>query len=449
MNSLLALAAKALSMCISLVCGVLTTRLVLGDAGVSEYALFTLLTTIPSLLAFTDLGSGAVIVNSIATSDDVYGDRKVLAQLTTVGRILLGFSTVTMLVNAAMLLSGGWVALLGDAGSLPDAGLAAFVCVTIFCLGVPVGIWVRIMLGLRRNHIVILLQALLSPLTLLGVWMILQLEADVAHSFLAVASYVASFTVSVLGLGLTAWLTRPLVPRAAGRLLRPRAYPSVHVMDVGWPMLAQLISYPIAVSTQRYVLAQWGTPAQVAEYGVAGQVFFAINGLVLAAGVALWPHFANRRHRGELERGPFRLSALFAGCVMAATFVVWVTGPWVFGFITDGEVPIAGTTIVAFGAMITLIAAVYPLGMFIMDKPGIRFQVIPTLSMAFSSLGLGIVLTPLLGTAGPPTASAIAILVCQVIPFSIYIRRHRDRLLGRGGGTITDAAEDPVETTSV
>ncbi len=58
MGSLLAVGARALTMVIALVCGVLTTRMIIGGAGVDSFALYTLLTTIPSLLTFTDLGSG-------------------------------------------------------------------------------------------------------------------------------------------------------------------------------------------------------------------------------------------------------------------------------------------------------------------------------------------------------------------------------------------------------
>jgi O-antigen/teichoic acid export membrane protein len=211
-------------------------------------------------------------------------------------------------------------------------------------------------------------------------------------------------------------------------------------MDVGWPMLAQLLSYPVAVSTQRYVLAQWGTHQDVAEYGVAGQVFFALNGLVVAAGLALWPMYARRRHRGELRRGPFLLAGIFAAGVGAATVFVALVGPWVFDFITDGTLEVRTTTILAFGLMVTCTAGLYPLGMFIMDKPGIRFQVVPTLLMALASLALSIVLTPAIGTAGPPLGNAVAVVVFQVIPFSWYIIRHRARLLG---SETASAPEEP------
>lgn len=432
MSSLLAVGARALTMVIALFCGVLTTRMIIGDAGVDSFALYTLLTTIPSLLTFTDLGSGAVLVNAVATSDDVRSDEKLQYQLTSVGRVLLLFAAVAMAINTVLAATGAWESVFGDAGTRPGASLAAFYCVTIFCLGIPLGIWARIMLGQRKNHIVILLQGLISPLTLAGVWLILTFGGENIHAFVAVASFAASFVVSVLGVFITARTTAPLIPTAARMVLRPRRYPGVRVMDVGWPMLAQMITYPIAVGSQRYIIAQLGGPTDVAEYGVAGQVFFALNGLVMAGGLALWPHFARMRHQGDLKRGPFLLSVLFAAAVAVATLLVWLIGPWLFGFITQGELTVRPSTIFSFGLMIMLTAAVYPLGMFIMDDRGIRFQVIPTLSMAGVGVTLSLVLTPLLGIAGPLIGVAFALLVCQLIPFSIYIVRNRDRLTGEG-----------------
>ncbi|MET0811969.1 MAG: hypothetical protein ABWY03_02870 [Microbacterium sp.] len=429
MNSLLALGARALTMVVSLVCGVLTTRLVIGDAGVEYFAVYTVLIGLPALLAFTDLGSGAVLVNSVATDDDFRRSETVQGQLRSVWRIMIVFATVTMAINTALLVTGGWNAVLGTAGGVTGADLAAFVCLTIFCLAIPLGVWIRVLLGLRRNHIVILVQGLISPLTLLSVWLMLTIGTEVVYPYLVAGSFTATALVGLLGFLITSRVSTPLFSGAARGLLTPRRSPGLPVMDIGWPMLAQLLSPPIAVSTQRLVLAQWGTPEQVAEYGVAGQVFFALQGLVLAAGVALWPVYARRRAQGTLERGPALQSLLFGGAVIAATALVWLIGPWLFGFITGGDLVISTATILSFGLMITSIAVAYPLGMFIMDKPGLRFQVIPTLLMAFSSLGLSIVLTPIWGTAGPLLGNVIAMTVCQIIPFAIYIRLNRKRLL--------------------
>lgn len=438
MNSLLALGARGVTMVVSLVCGVITTRMILGETDVDHYALYTLLITIPSLLTFTDLGSGAVLVNAVATSDDVRTDKRLRLQVTSVGRILLMFASGLMLINTVLLVTGGWRALFGDAGAIPGAPLAAFLCITLFSLTVTLGVWFRILLGQRRNHLVILVQGLISPVTMGGVWLMLTFGGRDFDSYLAVASYGASLLTAVIGFLLVTRSTAPLIPDALRVLLRWRRVPGVRVMDVGWPMLAQMVTYPIAVGSQRYVLAQYGTPTDVAEYGVAGQVFFALNGLVMAAGVALWPQFARRRHRGELRRGPYLLSLLFGGAVAAATLFVWLIGPWLFEFITRDELEVRTSTILSFGCMIMLTAAVYPLGMFIMDKPGIRFQVIPTLAMAAVSIVLSIFLTPLLGIVGPLLGVAFALIVCQVIPYVIYIHRHRERLLA------PERVEDPA-----
>ena len=419
-------------MVISLVCGVITTRMILGETDIQHYALYSLLITIPSLLTFTDLGSGAVLVNAVATSDDIRTDRRLRLQITSVGRVLLIFATGLMLINTVLLVTGGWRALFGDAGAIPGAALAAFLCVTLFSLSITLGVWFRILLGQRRNHIVILVQGMISPVTLGGVWLMLTFGGRDFDSYLAIASYGASLFSAIVGFALVTRSTAPLIPDALRMLLRFRSVRGVRVMDVGWPMLAQMVTYPIAVGSQRYVLAQFGTPTDVAEYGVAGQVFFALNGLVMAAGVALWPQFARLRHKGELRRGPFLLSLIFAGAIAAATFLVWWVSPWLFGFITQGELEVRTLTIFAFGCMIMLTAAVYPLGMFIMDKPGIRFQVLPSLAMASVSIILSLVLTPLLGIVGPLIGVSFALIVCQIIPYSIYIHRHRERLLGTG-----------------
>lgn len=429
MNSLLAVGARAVTMMIALITGITTTRMILGGAGVEHYALYTMLITIPSLLTFTDLGSGAVLVNVVATSEDLRTDLHLRRALVSVGRIVLMFAAGLMVINGGMLLSGSWERLFGDAGKLPGASLAAFFCITVFSLTLPFSLWSRIMLGQQKNHVVILLQGLISPLTMAGVWMALTWGGSHLHSYLAVASYLAALFVAVLGLSIVTHSTRPLVSTAASRVLRVRTYPGMAVMDVGWPMLAQIVTYPIAVGSQRYVLAFFGSSQDVAEYGIAGQVFFGFNSLVLAGGLTLWPYFTRQRDRGELTRGPFLISLLFGAAIASATLAVWAVGGWLFSFITQGEVDIRSTTIFAFGAMVMCTALVYPLGMFIMDTPGIRFQVIPTLSMAALGVSLSFLLTPVLGVSGPLVGVALAIVTCQLIPFAVYIRRHWSRLV--------------------
>lgn len=430
MSVLLSLLARAASMAVSLVCGVLTVRLIMGGAGVEYYALYTLVASLPGLISFSDLGSGAVLVNSIAVSDSPREDRTIRAQLTTVGRIMVGFAGAGMVVNAILYLSGAWRVVLGEAGSIPGADLAAFVSLTIFCAGIPLGIWQRVLLGLHKNHWIILIQAAQGPLNLLLVWVLVSFAPPSAATFLALSSMLSGIVVAGVGFGVAFGALSPLVGAALRDIPRPRRAPGVRVMHIGWPMLVQLISAPLSVALLRYILAQSGTTQEVAEYGAVGQVFFAINGVIAAGGLALWPLFTRSRARGTLTRGPYLISAVFAAGAAVMCALVWAVSPWLFDFITDGSLDVSSATVIAFGLMVVCQAALYPLGMFLMDEAGIRFQMIPVALMTISTIVLALSITPALGAGGPVIANAASVLVFQVIPFAVYIARHRDRLMG-------------------
>lgn len=423
MNTLKSIGAKAITMAIALICGLTTTRIIIADAGVHDYALYTLLVALPGLIAFADLGSGAVLVNRVATSDDPHHDPHLVGQVTTVGRIMLCFAAVAMILNTVMLTTGLWQSFLGDAGTISNAPLAAFLSITVFCCGIPLGIWSRLLLGLQRNHIIILVQGVQSPLTLLLVWAMLQTNLQALFPFLALGSLFAAFFVALSGFILASRFTRPLLGTAARRVPFPRRYPAVRVMDMGWPMLAQLIATPLSMQSQRFILAQFVSTAELAQYAMAGQFFFALQGLVSAAGLSLWPRYARARENGAATTGPMKMAALFAGGCILFTLGMALVGGWVFGFISGGKVEVPLSIIFAFGTMVAVQAALYPLGMFMMDTAGVRFQVLPTLLMAVTSVVLALVLTPLLGAIGPMIANSFAVVACQIVPYAIRIRR--------------------------
>lgn len=430
MTVLLSLGARAISMAVSLVCGVLAVRLILGQAGVEYYALYTLIASLPALISFSDLGSGAVLVNSIAVSENPRSDRVVRAQLTTVGRIMIGFAGVALVLDTLALLTGAWGVVLGEAGDVPGAQLAAFTSLAVFCLAIPLGIWQRVLLGLHKNHWIILIQAGQGPVNLLLVWVILTWGPASTHAFLALSSMLSGALIAAIGFACAAAALSPLLRRALADTPRVRAVPGVRVMHIGWPMLVQLVSAPLAVALQRYIVAQSGSTYDVAEYGAGAQVFFAINGVIAAGGLALWPLFARRRATGTLSRGPYAVSSIFALGAALTCFAVWLASPWLFDFITDGTVEVGSVTVLAFGAMVVCQAALYPLGMFLMDEAGIRFQVIPVVLMTVATVTSAILITPALGASGPVFANAAAVLVFQVVPFAVYAARHRERLLG-------------------
>jgi O-antigen/teichoic acid export membrane protein len=431
-NALVAMGARLVTMAISLVCGVISARLVLGEAGVATYALMALLIAIPTLISFTDLGAGAVVVNSVATSDDLQNDELLLRQVLSVSRVIAGFAGAVLVLNTVLSVTGGWKLVLGSTATVPNATAAASVCMLIFCLTISLGVWQRILLGLGKNPLIILLQGIISPFSLLLVVLTLRFGPAWATSFLALATFTATLLTAALGMALADRLTRPLMRTVAKRVLFPRRFPGARVMHVGWPMFAQLLVGPLAFALPRFILANSADQTTVAQHALGAQVFFALQALIMAGATSLWPMFAKARAKGTIARGPYRLSAAFVGIVIAATAFVLVIRPWFFSVMSNGVVDVPARLVIAFGLMVAVQAVLYPLGMFIMDEKGIRFQVLPALSSAAATVALTVALAPHLGAAAPPVANAVAAVTLQVIPFIIYIRLHRSRLYGTG-----------------
>ena len=50
--------------------GLFTTRLIIGTYGTENYQLYALISTLPALLPFADLGMAAVILNAVGGSTD-------------------------------------------------------------------------------------------------------------------------------------------------------------------------------------------------------------------------------------------------------------------------------------------------------------------------------------------------------------------------------------------
>jgi O-antigen/teichoic acid export membrane protein len=417
-------AARVLTMAVGLICGLLTTRLVISSTGVDNFALFSFLIVLPALIPFSDLGTGAALVNRIAQSSAPIGDQAVRDTLLSVLRILVGSAVVLELINIGLFLSGSWDVILGSAGNAPQAANVAFLCASLFAFGVPLSIGSRALLGLGRAHFIVLAQGVQAPLTLLLVWMVIHLEAAQLRSYLAAASYLAALATA----SLITWLAVGHLRSSFGWTVRnlPRLS-SVHgakVMHIGLPFLVQTVATPLATQLDRIILAQVVSAAELASYSLGSQVFIACYSLFAAAGLTLWPYFAKQRSQGIASR-PFAIAGLFAALAFVLGSIIFFLGPPLFDALSAGRVAVSTPVLVAFAAVLVVQAALYPLGMYLMDPKGVRFQTIPVLLMVVSNVLLSIVLARVFGIIGPLIATAVTVSVFQLVPFAVYVSRRR------------------------
>ena len=134
---------------------------------------------------------------------------------------------------------------------------------------------------------------------------------------------------------------------------------------------------------------------------------------------------ADLRPRSRPQRSslPVKPTLVFMRSGLSLALVLALLSPWIAS--SSPTEPSRWTTwlVAGFVAFVALQAAKYPLGMYMTDKRGLTFQVPPILVMVPLNLGLSWWLIGLVGAGGPILGSAISVLICQVVPNYLYVRR--------------------------
>lgn len=412
--------AKVAVMGLGGILGIVSSRLIIGHFGVHAYAQYGLLAGIRNLLPFADLGIGAVVLNAIAGSADPRRDAVVRRTITSAFRVLTVSGLVIAAAAVTIQLGGWWPVLLGS-GLAPGGDVIAAVCLAVFGLSLPLGMGVRILIGLGRNAQQTALSGLVSPLFVAGV-LALALVGRAAGNQVVVASYLAATVTSALTLAAGARLLAPQVGAAVRDVPRLRAAPGVPVAAVAVPMLVQSVATPIAMQSDRLLISHLAGPGALAEYTLATQFFGIVLQTIIAAGVTLWPHLARARSRDEIV-DPLRLTGPFVlGATALLALVVAVLRP-LTSFVGGGVITLGVPLVVAYVALALVQALNYPPGMYMTDERGLRFQMLPCVLMCVANLGLSWALVPSMGAAGPLVGSAVAIFVFQVVPNHLWVQR--------------------------
>ena len=422
--------AKVVVLGLSGLFSVLTARLMIGHFGVAAYAQFGLLATMATLLPFADLGAGAAVSNRIAESGNPRSDPAVRGTLVAALRLTLLGAGVLALAGLVVTALGAWPTLLGG-GLLPGAGTAALLCVLTVAVAVPLGLGQRILNALGRNHVYVLLSGVAAPFLFLCVAGLVLFDIP-AGSYLAVCAYRGAV---VVGTGSMVVAGRAVAPqlRAAWRdVPQLRTARSEPVGGLAWPMLIQSLALPVAMQSDRLLLSHLADVHELAQYNLGAQLFGLVLQAVSAAGLALWPVFARARASREL-RSPFRMAAGFGLGALVACALVGVATPILVPLITGGRLALDIWVVTGFAVFVCAQATKYPLGMYMTDARGLRFQVAPILVLVPGNLALSWYLIGPLGAGGPVVGSAIAVVLCQVLPSVWYVRRDLARRAAPAG----------------
>ncbi|HKY14085.1 MAG TPA: oligosaccharide flippase family protein [Microthrixaceae bacterium] len=414
---------RVLVLPVSAILGVVNTRLIIENFGRDAFAQYGLLVALGALLPFADLGMAAAIMNAVGASEKPSTDRHVRAVLVTSIRVLLGSAAVLLAITGLISVAGWWPLLLGD-GLMPGTGpFVAAACLATIAITLPVSFGQRVLSGLGKNHVTVAMLGLQTPIVLVVLLCLIRFDLG-DGSYLPVVPYLVTGVISVLATVVAARLMHPAVGQSLRDVPRIRSVRGGRVFDVAWPMLVQMVALPVAMQSDRIVLSHVAGPAELAEYNLAAQMYLPIWQVVTAAGVALWPIFARARARGERgTNSPMPIAAGFAGAALAAAVVITIAAPWLADLASGGRIEIPTSLLLAFSFFMVLQGTKYPLGMFMTDAAGLRYQAVMIVMMLPVNLGISIVLAREFGPIGPVIGSAVGVLIFQVLANAWYVRQ--------------------------
>lgn len=419
-------AARMLVLPISAILGIFVTRLIIDNYGQASYAQYMLLVGIISLIPFADLGISASIMNAVAGADDPRTDARLRGTLVTAMRILSGSASTLIIISIVLTLTDSWEALLGEGLTQPAGNLAAGLCLIIMGLAMLVGFGQRILIGLGLNFLSILVGGLQTPIVLMVLLAAVRLELNIG-SYVAVVSYGTLVVTGGIMLALANRRVRPVLAQAFNGAWHFRSIRGERVFDTAWPMLIQMVALPLAMQSNRLILSHVSDVDELATYSLASQMFNPIFSVSVAASMALWPVFAKARSRGTDHVSPLRLSLMFAALgLLAVTLMSFLAGP-LAQLASGGTIHIPVGLLIAFSVLMVAQTAKSPLGMYMTDAKGLRFQAYMVLLMLPINIGISIVLAEKYGAVGPVIGSIVGVVVFQLAANWWYVSREQRR----------------------
>jgi len=420
---------------ISAVLGIIITRLVITNYGEAAYAQYGLLIGIGALIPFADLGISGAIMNAVGASKEPSRDDHVRLILISSIRIATCSALVVGLLSCLIYLLGWWDAILGKGLNPVSGPLTATICLILIGLAIPFGIGQRMLSALSKNHLSIALNGLQSPIVL--VLLAFTVWIGWSGNAIAVYPYIASFTIAVIAALVASRVVRPAMRRALSDARKLRTVRGGRVFDMAWPLMIQMIALPMAMQTDRIVLSHVSSVSDLAQYNMASQIFTPVWALVSAAGFTLWPVFASARADSR-DVSPVPMALVFGGIALALCAALALLSPFLVNLASDGQVSVSPLIVGSYTIFMVFQGLKYPLGMYMTDPPGMRFQAYMVVLMVPVNLGLSIYLAGILGAAGPIIGSAVGVFLFQAVANYIYIRRKRSKTpVANGANDVT------------
>ncbi len=412
--------ARAVTLPVTAITNLALVHTVVGAVGVSGYALFALVTTLPAVLPVTDLGAGAALTEAVAR-DTSREQRLVRGTILSSARYLVYAGAVVAATGVIMALFGVWNRVLGDVAQ-PGADLAVAVASVLFGCSMPLGLSRSVLIAVNRNEVSFLLQGAGSVLQFALV--LFAVGLDGTAGVCVFAAFLSQFVVNAVGTVLAGrYLRMPLLRMILCSVREGGLNDRATISRFALPMTITTAATALAYSTDRLVLSHTADATAVAGYSAGAQFFGPASSLLSAAGLPLWALFARRRRSsGAHGRQLAWLTGYFAAGSLVLSIGIVVLGPLAGTWMMHERIRVGTDLMVAFATLLIVQALACPANMWMTDAAGLRFKAITFSLMAAANLAVSIPLARL-GPEGPVIGSVVSYAALVLVP--ILLRAFR------------------------
>ncbi|WP_138416439.1 hypothetical protein [Sinomonas gamaensis] len=392
----------------------LFTSLVIHHSGSQVFGFVMLIASLFMLVPFADLGVGASVVNAVAVSSRSDAEMRVARAVVRKAMKVLSLSALSLLaVGGAVSLGGLWSRLLNVPLTPGFQQWIPTLAILPFALALPLSVGNRILIGAGANHTATVI-GVLGPVGSLAVTAIL-IQADVDPLVYSVGPSTGVLISSALAYFLgTKRLNWPLWERGFG-------LPRVTLRGAAVPMFIISIAVPLGVQLQRYFVSNLAS-SDLAQYALAAQLYFPCYSVISNGSISLWPIFASdRRAAAEAWTKAFGLMASI-GILAFAGYVLFA--PLLANVVSGGKIHVGTGLLVAFGALLLVMAAHQPAGMFLTWDAALRIQALCSVFALALIACISLVTVPVFGTPSAVWATVIGVGLAQLVPGIALVLRH-------------------------
>ncbi|MEW1878602.1 hypothetical protein AB0O58_02790 [Rhodococcus sp. NPDC080181] len=413
----MSLAARVATFPVTALAGIATTYILIRSYGPESFGTISLLATLFLLIPFADFGMGAPLMNGVANSNQTSAEKAHL-----VARVFWILAATSISLSGAAIFSTvilDWSEILGNKSFEPHQfENALLVTVLIFLASIPFGTGHRILIGLGLNHVSVIVAGSSGLCALLVTAAITESAAPPPYAAAAPS----------LGILISALLSFIFALRKLGikfrSLLSPGDLAALSLFKSSGPMFVVMLAVPLAFQSHRILISRYSTVAELASYSIAMQMYIPVWSLVSTTAVAMWPIFAKNRH-DNVGSGSTYYRALLAfslsGILIAGVFLLF--GPVFAHIVSGGQIELPLPLLLSMGGLVFVQCVQQVPGMFLTSDRGLAFQAISVSLMCIAALVLGSLSAGPYGACGPLIATALAVLVFQVVPGLLMARK--------------------------